>query len=420
MIDRPDSLPGPLRRDLLRRGREGPGRVDRPTALGVGRGGALPPDGRAAAQGQAAGADRRGLVTATGARIRPGPGGAGPGPDRRPDLLVHATDWAAPDLRTMLWSTDGGMLALAAAKRRPDRPYVVGQWCNQTLGAWSFPTEAADMLLGVHTAAAEDWDALVRRGVFLYPVTWGAGRDRHRWRRGYLPDPRGRQWQPAHLRPLAACGLAVLPVRGGVGRSGASPPVAVPAGTRPGGGAARIPGWDPAHGRLVIDTPFTQALAGWVGREPAKLDHLDFSTENDFAVLAATSIGPEPIASAKRLLVTAIARVEPDRLPLGPCLAARGGRSGPSALPPGTRPGPDRLASQGDRARLRARMRPANASGRPRSRSSPTGRASSSSSMAGRAASTGSWSSNEDDVTGRGADFVGSHRWIAGWGTEAR
>jgi hypothetical protein len=61
----------------------------------------------------------------------------------------------------------------------------------------------------------------------------------------------------------------------------------------------------------VIDTPFTQALAGWVGREPANLDHLDFSTENDFAVLAATSIGPEPIESAKRLLVSAVARVEP-------------------------------------------------------------------------------------------------------------
>ena len=81
--------------------------------------------------------------------------------------------WAAPEYRTMLWTTDGGILGLAAAKRRSDRPYVVGQWCNQTLGAWSLPTESADMLLGVYTAAVEDWDALVRRGVFLFPMTWG-------------------------------------------------------------------------------------------------------------------------------------------------------------------------------------------------------------------------------------------------------
>ncbi len=61
----------------------------------------------------------------------------------------------------------------------------------------------------------------------------------------------------------------------------------------------------------MIDTPFTQALAGSVGRGPVNLESIDFSAENDFAVLAATSIGPEPIATTKRLLVSAIARVEP-------------------------------------------------------------------------------------------------------------
>ncbi len=70
---------------------------------------------------------------------------------------------------------DKGLAAFAALKRRPDRPYVVGQWCNQTSGAWSFPREAADQLLGVYTAVVGDWDALVRRGVFVYPSTWGDG-----------------------------------------------------------------------------------------------------------------------------------------------------------------------------------------------------------------------------------------------------
>ena len=70
---------------------------------------------------------------------------------------------------------DVGLAALAAIKRRPDRPYVLGQWCNQTQGAWSFPHEAADQLLGVYTALDGDWDALVRRGIFIFPLTWGEG-----------------------------------------------------------------------------------------------------------------------------------------------------------------------------------------------------------------------------------------------------
>ena len=45
--------------------------------------------------------------------------------------------------------------------------------------------------------------------------------------------------------------------------------------------------------------------------ETASFQQLEFSTENDFAVLAATSIAAEPIASTKRLLVSAIAHVQP-------------------------------------------------------------------------------------------------------------
>ncbi len=37
----------------------------------------------------------------------------------------------------MLWSREGGLTVFADKKRRNDRPYVVGQWCNQTFGAWS-------------------------------------------------------------------------------------------------------------------------------------------------------------------------------------------------------------------------------------------------------------------------------------------
>jgi hypothetical protein len=237
---------------------------------------------------------------------------AAPGLDVIDDRAFWFTrhSWAAPDLRTMIWSDDGGILGMAVAKRRPDRPYVVSQWCNVSLGAWSLPTEAADMLLGVQTAAIEDWDALVRRGVFLYPVTWGANATGTGGGEDIFPIAEVVNGSP-HIYALSPHAASLF-FRSEAARSERERASSNGPGRRaPRGGRRSIPGWDPAHGRLVIDTPYTQALAGWVSRAPANLEHLDFSAENDFAVLAATSIGPEPIASTKRLLVSAIGRVEP-------------------------------------------------------------------------------------------------------------
>ena len=63
---------------------------------------------------------------------------------------------------------------IADAKRRPGKPYVLGQWCNQS-AQWSFADEAADYLLGVFMAMNSDWDGIVRRGVFIHPLVWGEG-----------------------------------------------------------------------------------------------------------------------------------------------------------------------------------------------------------------------------------------------------
>jgi hypothetical protein len=213
-------------------------------------------------------------------------------------------EWAAPEVRSMLWSREGGLAYFANTnnKRRTDRPYVVGQWCNQTHGAWSMPTEAGDYLLGVYTAGMEDWDALVRRGVFLYPVNWGEAPTGVIGGDDLFQLPEVINGSP-HI-------YALFPHAASLFHRGI--PARLAAGRHAGRGArSTLPGWDAAHGRLVIETPFTQALVGWSGGAPAKLAHLELSTDNDFAVVAATSIGPEPIAEAKRLLVTAIARVEP-------------------------------------------------------------------------------------------------------------
>ncbi len=230
-------------------------------------------------------------------------------------LYWNPPPWIAPDVRSMLWSLDNGLAAIADLKRRLDRPYVVGHWCNQTSGAWSYPHEAADQLLGVYTAMVEDWDALVRRGVFLYPQTWGEGPAGTVGGEDVFQIAQVINGSP-HIYGLWPH-VASLMLRGRAGSFRSRDtvrPNRQRRSQRPAGLA--VPGWDPAHGRLVIDTPYTQGFAGWIGGETASFDHLEFSTENQnpFAVLVATSVTPEPIATTKRLLVSAMARVEPTGL----------------------------------------------------------------------------------------------------------
>jgi hypothetical protein len=232
-----------------------------------------------------------------------------PGLDLIDDRIywIPAREWVAPELRSMLWSRESGLTLFADKKRRADRPYVLGLWCNQTFGAWSFPTEGADFLLGVYTAGVEDWDGLVRRGIFLYPVNWGEGPAGLVGGEDIFQLPEVINASP-HI-------YALFPHAASLFYRGAPARAAAAAGRHPARGARGAgPAWDPARGRLVIDTPYTQALVGWSGGDPVRLAQVELATDNEFAVLAATSMGPEPIAEAKRLLVTALARVEPTGL----------------------------------------------------------------------------------------------------------
>jgi hypothetical protein len=222
--------------------------------------------------------------------------------------------WISPELRSLLWApADKSLAAFADRKRRRDRPYVLGQWCNQTGGAWSSPYEAADFLLGVYTAMAGDWDALVRRGVFIYPSTWGSGP---------VGTAGGEDlFQVAEIINASPHIFALWPhaaslfLRSRDERPGHERRTGEFSGRASGKGRRRVvAGWDSGHARLVIDTPFTQGVAGWWGGDPASFTHLDFSTSNRFAVLMATSLTDEPIATTDRLLISAIARVEPTGL----------------------------------------------------------------------------------------------------------
>jgi hypothetical protein len=235
---------------------------------------------------------------------------ASPGLDLVDDRLYWSPQlWGDPELCSLLWSHNGALAAGAASKRKADRPYVVGQWCNQTMGAWAFRYEGADLLLASLVALNEDWDALVRRGIFVYPQTWGTnsagtggGEDIYQ-----IPEAINGIPQVFGLWPHAAS-LLLRGQQAGKGHPSTPSPRPTPAPThrRP-----IVPGWDPDHGRVAIDTPYTQGLAGWAGTEPAVFESLEFKSDTPYAVIVASSVGTEPIATTRRLLVSAVARVEP-------------------------------------------------------------------------------------------------------------
>ncbi len=213
-------------------------------------------------------------------------------------LYYNPPSWTSPERRSLLWNRSGGLLGESSKKRKTDRPYVVGQWASQTTGAWATPYEGADLLLAAETASREDWDGLIRRGVFMFPKDWGAdaagtggGEDIFS-----LPEVVNGIPQAFALLPHASSILLRTPEH----KQGTKA-------TRKGVGL-----WNPVEGRTVIDTPYTRGVAGFVDDYSASFDGLSIALDtNGFGVAMVSSLGPEPIATSQRLLVTVIGRVEP-------------------------------------------------------------------------------------------------------------
>ena len=185
--------------------------------------------------------------------------------------------------------------------------YAVGQWCPQTMGAWALPHEAADLLLAAHGCAR------------------GLGCSGSAWRSSCFPSngARGRpaRWEVEDIFQLAEVAnasphvYALWPHVASIMLRGQRDRARRPRTKRRAAGEATmadvrrdgtpqnartigVPGWDPTRGRLVIDTPYTQGMAGWFGGEPVMFPNLDVSSDNAFAVIVASSADAEPIASA--------------------------------------------------------------------------------------------------------------------------
>lgn len=301
LIDRPDALPAPYDAELRKRGETARGLSGRRLWQSIESAhysewaGRLRKDGLKAPIAGVSHWRRESEFAATL---------LAPGLDLIDDRLYWAPPgFVTPDFRSQLWSREGGLVGGAARKQVEGRPYVVGQWCPQTQGAWAFPHEAADQVLAAATARHEDWDALVRRGIFIYPKVWGDGPVGTAGVEDIFQVPAVANETPQvfALWPHAASILLR-------GHDDAARPAATKNAPRR---RSPAPGWDVSRGRLVVDTAHTQGLAGWGLEEGAKFADLSITTDAPFAVVMASSAGPEPIAEARRLLVTAIARVEP-------------------------------------------------------------------------------------------------------------
>jgi hypothetical protein len=217
---------------------------------------------------------------------------AAPGLDLIDDRLYwRPPPWGPPGLRSLAWDV-AGLAGPAAKKRRPDRPYVVGEWASHTGGAWALPYEAADLMAATRTAVAEDWDALVRRGAYLNPAEWGSAAPGTGGGTDVFPVP-----EVVNAIPPV---FALLPHAASLmrRREEAGPR------TRP----------VSARGRLAIDTPHTVVLGSWSADRMVGAEGVALEIPAGFAVVAVSALGKEPLRQASRLLVTAVGRAEPTGL----------------------------------------------------------------------------------------------------------
>jgi hypothetical protein len=204
-------------------------------------------------------------------------------------LYWSALSWSVPERRSPLWERGGGFAPLAARKRRADRPYVVGETAETTSGAWAAPFDAAGLLAAVATAEAEDWDAVIRRGLARKPQIWGAAAPGTGGPGDLAPTLSALNASPSAFSLLPHAASMLLRDRDAAAGPARRRVVETP-------------------GTLAIATPHTLALAGWTDGRPLEAAGGAISIGSVYGVVALTALGPEPLAQARRVLVTAVGR----------------------------------------------------------------------------------------------------------------
>ena len=217
------------------------------------------------------------------------------------DLVDDRLFWALPrfadpDRRSLLRRPSAELAELAEAKRAPDLPYVVGQYASYTDGAWALPWEGPDLLFAAALARSSGWDALVRRGVSRWPDPWGAAASGTGGGQDVFVLPGSVNGNPQVFALLPHASALLL------GDAGESSPVGSPG------------SWDRRTGRLRIESGRTVGIAGVLDGARATRDGLTVESRSPMGAVVASGAGGGPIAGADRVLVTAVARVEPTDL----------------------------------------------------------------------------------------------------------
>ena len=155
---------------------------------------------------------------------------------------------------------------------------------------------------------------MVRRGIFIYPQVWGEGPAGTNGGEDIFRIAEVTNGSP-HIYALWPHAASLF-LRGQRARR----PTALGRddGKTSGKGRRRsTAGWDPTRPRALIDTPYTQGVAGWIRGEPASFPQLEVATENPFAVLVATSISNRADRLNRSASLLGDRPGPADRLPLG-------------------------------------------------------------------------------------------------------
>jgi hypothetical protein len=215
------------------------------------------------------------------------------------DFVSDRIYWTAP---FFLAAEDRGITGVGAAvlteavnkKRAEDRPYVL-TWVVNPAGAWASPNEGSDLGAVAWVGLHEGWSGLVRRGVFAFPREWGAG----------ATGTTGGEdvFEVSSVLNANPVAMAILPHAASIflrGR-GQEKPRAGAGGDLPRAGEA----W-------VIQTPWTQGvLSSPGGGDVIRCEDVEIEVETPGATVLVSSCDGAPIASSRRLLLTAVGRVEP-------------------------------------------------------------------------------------------------------------
>jgi hypothetical protein len=75
---------------------------------------------------------------------------------------------------------------------------------------------------------------------------------------------------------------------------------------------------DALNGTLLVNTPRTQAFAGFKPQQPVKLANLELELGNAFGVVIVSALDDQPLATSKRILVSALGNAVNSGMTLGP------------------------------------------------------------------------------------------------------